>query len=543
MKKITFLIALFVFINVNAQWTVDTAVNTLVADSRGVDMKAIGTSDGKTYVVFWKSVSAPTNFELRLQILDANGIKLLGSDGILVSDTIPMSTFTVIWSITVDDNDNLYIGATGTGSNLPAYVFKLDSSGIHLWGTEGINVGIGFQVTVLPLSTGGAIVSWRGDGTTQAEMQKYDSSGTAIWSSTQSVIAGTNTTYPADMFELSNGDYVMVFHKMIFQIYSELYAQRYNSDGVAQWASALQLANKGTVFNTTYSSAQDGDIIYYGYKGVTGLRFDSFLQRINPDGTLPWGVNGMDFDTNETNYEQETLIAFSPGSQYVWSICTYTSSGQGQKGEYVQKFDKVTGARQFTDTAKNLYAVGDDHNIHAGTGPLFLINDQPFFLLKSGIDNGASPTTLSAVFLDANGDFAWVEESRPVATFSANKSRIQFTKPVNNQSVAVFIEDKGVEDKIYAQNYLDPSLNIEELDMNPANIRFINPVDGELYIKSDVLLKEIYIYDILGQLIYKNADIDLTELVINSQNWNSGLYLMTIITASEMHKGIKIIKR
>ncbi|OUR93262.1 hypothetical protein A9Q87_04740 [Flavobacteriales bacterium 34_180_T64] len=543
MKKITFLIAFFIFINANAQWIADTAVNTLVADSRGVDMKAIGTSDGKTYVVFWKSVSAPTNFELRLQILNVDGTKLLGSDGMLVSDTIPMATFTVIWSITVDDNDNLYIGATGTGSNLPAYVFKLDSSGNHLWGTGGINVGIGFQVTVLPLSAGGAIVSWRGDGTTQAEMQKYDSSGTALWPTTQPVVAGTDTTYPADMFELSNGDYVMVFHEITFQIYSELYAQRYNSDGVAQWASATHLANKGTVFNTTYSSAQDGDVIYYGFKGVTGLRFDSFLQRINPDGTLPWGINGMDFDTNETDYEQETLIAFSPGSQYVWSICTYTSSGQGQKGEYVQKFDKVTGVRQFTDTAKNLYAVGDDHNIHAGTGPLFLINDQPFFLLKSGIDNGASPTTLSAVLLDANGDFAWVEESRPVATFSANKSRIQFTKPVNNQSVALFIENKSVEDKIYAQNYLDPTLSVESVEMNHANIHFINPVSAELNIKSDVLLNEIYIYDMLGQEIYKNVNINLTELTINSQNWISGIYLMTIVTSSEMQKGIKILKR
>ena len=543
MKKITFLIAFFMFINVNAQWTADTAVNTQVVDSRGVDMKAIGTSDGKTYVVFWKSVPAPTNFELRLQVLDVDGTKLLGNDGMLVSDTLPMATFTVIWSITIDENDNLYIGATGTESNLPAYVFKLDSSGNHLWGSSGINVGLGFQVTVLPLSTGGAIVSWRGDGTTQAEMQKYDSSGNAIWPSTQLVVAGSNTTYPADMFEVSNDEYIVVFHAISFGINSTIYAQKYDSDGVLQWGLPTQLSDKGTVFNTTYSGVQDGDVIYYGYTGVTGLRFDSFLQRINTDGTLPWGSNGMDFDVNLTDYEQDTRIAFSPGSQYVWSICTYTSSGQGQKGESIQKFDKDTGARQFTDNAKTLYVVSDDHNVHAGSDPLYLINDQPFFLMKSGFDNGASPVSLNAVFLDANGDFIWPEESRPVATFAASKSRIQFTKPVNGQSVAVFIEEKSVEDKIYAQNFSDTSLSIEELNMNQVNIQFINPVGDELKIKSDALIKEVAIFDLVGQIIYKNSNINSTYITINSQHWNSSLYVMSIETNTGIQRGIKIIKR
>ena len=67
MNSETLFIALFMTVNINAQWTSDTEVNTLVAESLSQDMKAIGTSDGKTYVVFWKSVAPPTNNELRLQ--------------------------------------------------------------------------------------------------------------------------------------------------------------------------------------------------------------------------------------------------------------------------------------------------------------------------------------------------------------------------------------------------------------------------------------------------------------------------------------------
>ena len=209
MKLITVFIALFTLLSMQAQWTTDTDVNTLVVDSEGGDMKAIGTSDGKTYVVFWKVVSAPTNYELRLQILDVDGSQLLGSDGMLVSDAIPMSTYTVIWNIFTDENNNLYIGVTGTGGGEPAYVFKLDDNGNHLWGSNGVNVGSGYSVTILPLTTGEAIVSWFPGG--QAVMQKYDSSGNAIWGTTQSIVEGANDTVPANMFELSNGDFIMVF--------------------------------------------------------------------------------------------------------------------------------------------------------------------------------------------------------------------------------------------------------------------------------------------------------------------------------------------
>ena len=72
MKHMKTIITLFTLLTVfvaQAQWTTETDVNTLVAESEALDMQAKGTSDGLTYVVFWKNVGAPTNIELRMQIL------------------------------------------------------------------------------------------------------------------------------------------------------------------------------------------------------------------------------------------------------------------------------------------------------------------------------------------------------------------------------------------------------------------------------------------------------------------------------------------
>jgi len=522
----------------HAQWTTDTDANTLVADSEGGDMKAVGTSSGETYVVFWKAVAPPTNFELRMQVMDTQGNQTLGPDGILVSNSIPMSTFTVIWNIVTDANDNLYIGVTGTGAGNPAIVFKLDTAGTHLWPSNGVNVGSGFVPTILPLSSGEAIISWAPGG--EAVMQKYDATGAAVWGTTQSVVNAGNDTSPADMFELSGGDFILVFHSLIGGINSNLFAQRYDDLGVSQWGSPTQLSNQATAFNRSYGGLQDGDAVYYGYFGSTGVRFDSFVQRINSDGTLPWGINGSDFDTSQVNYEMSTEIAFEPGSQNVWAVCTATNTSQSEKGEYVQKFDKDSGARGLGDSAKVVYAISGDDNVHAGI--LQLKNDSPLFLHKSGFDNGVSPTTLGVVYLDESGDFVWPEQSRPVATFSANKSRIQYTKVVNNQSVAVFIEEKATEPKIYAQNFLDEDLGLENSSLLNA-ITFTNPVTNELSISSKEALTHLTVTNLMGQIIFSEAYSETNQLIVDAENWVSGLYVVRVSTSEEEFKVFKVLRQ
>jgi hypothetical protein len=448
MKNILFFLALIVTFNLSAQWTSLTDVNTEVVTSNSDDIKAIGTASGKTYIVFWKVVGAPVNYELRLQVINTMGIKELGEDGILVSNTLPMSTSTAISKISIDQNDNIYIGVTGTNTG-EGFAFKMDINGNHLWNPNGINLGSGYVVTIQALSNGEAVIAWYADG--QTLMQKYTANGSPIWSANQQVSNGlSGNKAPGDLFELSNNEFVLIFHVITSQIYSNLYAQKYDASGSPQWVAPIQLSNKTTTYNSSYSSAKDNDVIYYGYKANGSNHFDSYLQRINSDGTLPWGINGMDFDVNQTDYEMDTKIAFAPGSQFVWSICNYTNTGQSSYGVSIQKFDKSSGDRQFTDNARVIYPIGSSKVF---AGDLQLINDQAIFLMKSGMDNGASPTTLHACLLTANGEFEWPTETKPVATFSASKGRIHFTKSINGIVVAIFIEQKiPGSSRIYAQS-------------------------------------------------------------------------------------------
>ena len=527
-KSLLIIAICFFSITTNAQWTSNTDINTLVTSSEGGDMKALGTSSGKTYVVYWNAVSAPTNYELRLQILDVDGFQLLGEEGMLVSDDIPMSTFTVIWNITTDEEDNLYIGLTGTGGGEPAYVFKLDDEGNNLWGSSGLQVGAGYSVTILPLSNGEVIVSWFPGG--ESVLQKYDSSGVAQWDTTATISEDGNDTVPANMFELSDGDFVLVFHSITFGINSNLFVQRFSStEGISQWTNPTQISNYGTVFNTAYDGLLIDDNVYMGFKASPGSRFDSFLQRIDTDGTLPWGINGSDFDTNQTDYEMDTKITYQEGAQYIWAVCTYTNSSQSEKGERIQKFNKDTGARMFSDQAKEIYPIGSE-KVHVGS--IHLDDNQPLILIKEGFDNGASPTTLHALKLDEEGNFAWDEETKPLATYPANKSRIQYTRFAAEQSVAVFIENKGSGSKIYAQNFTETVLGNSGVEPK-STFSFVNPVSENWGLKSNVMMQSISIYNMLGQLILFDDKISSKEVLINTKSWEPGSYILNVKTEQE----------
>jgi hypothetical protein len=515
MKKVTFILAVLFSISLQAQWVANTDANMVVADTAISVINTIGTADGSTYIVYWKQLPPPTNFELRLQVLNADGVKQLGNSGVLVSDNIDMGTFTLVGTAVKDADENIYIGVTAS-NGYAGHVFKMDINGNHLWSPAGVSFSEGYAVTLLPLSNGEIVVSWINQP--NALMQKYDATGNAVWASPQPVVSGTSKTAPAQMFELSNGNFMMIFHTYNFGINSTLYAQKYNASGAAQWATATQLSNKTTAYNVRYSGAQNGDNVYFGYVGKSSDRFDSFLQRVNPDGTLPWGINGADFDTNQTNFEMDTKIAVSANGQNVWAICTYTDVNQNEHGEYVQKFDSESGARQFTDNAKMLYAISTDFKEHRGN--LYLANDKPFFLLKLGNDNGVTPTTLRAVLLDQNGDFAWTEMDKPVATFEANKSNVNLAEPTNGQAVAVWIEDKSNGAKIYAQNFTDDAItaltaietaNEAKVYPNPAN----NALNIALNSPKNALM-QVEIYNPKGQLIATSKQlVQMGNNVIN----------------------------
>lgn len=523
-----------------AQWTTNTEENTLVSTLSSDDMKSVGTSNGFTYVVFWHSVAAPENYELRLQVLSPQGEQMLGDQGVLVSDDLPMSTFTVLWNIIVDSQDNLYVGVTGTGGGEPAYVFKMDLEGNRLWGSSGINVGSGYAVKMLPLAGGEVLVAWW-PSSGVGQIQKFDSSGQAVWSNSQPVSLGSSNTVVGNMFELDDGQVLIVFHEVLSGINSFLHAQRFDTTGAAVWSSPVQMSDQATVFNRDYQGTIIDNTIYMGYFASSGTRFDTFLQCIAPDGNLPWGINGSSFDTTQAYYEMEPYMAYKVGSGVIWMSSTYSNTSQSAKGTYLQKYDRITGDRLFGDDAFELFAVGSEA---VPVGGMNIAEQGPILLIKEGVDNGATPTELKAIYLEGNGQAVWPEGLRDVATFQANKGRINHTRMVDDQSVVTFVEQKSTSTQVFAQNILSGEVVLSQNTVDTSiDMIFTNPFDGQLnYQQLSAKGVNAEVFEASGRHILGPINIEALH-TYDTSLWPQGLYFLNVTDQNNHQKVFRLVKQ
>lgn len=541
-KLITLLCTGFMISAANAQWNPNTDQNLSVANAGNGGTFSATTSDGKTYISFWKEVGAPANYELWLQLLDQNGNKLLGANGVMLSNQIPMSTYSVVEGIAVDASNNLYIGVTGTGAGTPVYLFKITPQGASVW-PNGINVGDGYLPKILPLSNGDIIVGNSPNTQVQMKVQRYNAAGQPVWPNPISIASNdpTKITSPSDFFELPNNEIGLLFHKKLSsQTTSNLFAQKIDFNGNILWSDGpVQVTTKPLNYNGKYSAVADGNVVYYGYSTGENNRFDSYLQRINfSDGTKPWGNNGVDFDINQTNFEKNMRIAFSSGSPYIWAIANYTGSGQGSAGEYVQKFDKNTGNRLFTDNAKQVFPITTEFMAHSGD--LFLSEGKPYFVVEKRINTALLPTTLNAVLLNDSGDFAWSQQYIPMATFNALKTNMTVLNPVNKQAVIVFKEQKTGDAVpiIYAQNLVLPaaSLGTNDIVKTKSVTLYPNPATDVIHLDG-ADNSNFVIYNAVGQVV-KSGEIKSGEIVVNELV--KGQYILKL---KDQEKAIKFIKK
>ncbi len=430
---------------IQAQWNNNTYENILLSGLPTADIQSAPTSDGKTWIAFYHQNGG--NYDMRAQLIDANGYKLLGPDGMLVGNHTSGSA-TYVFNVCVDASNNFIIGyqdeRTGT---MQAVAYKISEAGTQLWGANGVVLGGGLAPYPAALSNGEVVVAWSGDLGNTLNLQKITPTGSLAWATPVTITVGSSTTTRGQVIANSSGKFSVIYQKG--GIYTTLYAQMFENSGTAVFPP-LQICNQTTAGYRYYSVVAEADTTYCGYYSSSGMRFNSFLQRINPSGTIPWGMNGSNFNTavaSNDNYQEETSINLTPGSDFVWSVCNFSNPNQTVYGVYIQKFRKTTGARQFTDQAKVVYAISAGRDQRCGD--LALVDDNPMFLSYNSTEK------IFATRLDATGNFAWpgnrIEVSSTTAGGSTPKMRYGFTPDGPNRCAATWTEDRGTGYMGYAQ--------------------------------------------------------------------------------------------
>lgn len=502
----------------NAQWNPNTSVNMEVSTLSIADMQSLSTLDGKTWVVYFHAVAS--NHHLYAQLLDVDGSKLLGPDGVLVSDK-PSGTATYVFNICLENEGGVLIGTQDQrlGSGNTAVGYKIDQSGNSSWNNgDGVVLGAGLSPSLVVLSTDDVVFAWSGSNN-NINMQKVTPAGTAVWTTPKSVTSTTGRSSRGQMTAMSDGAYVMAYQATSFGINSTMFAQRYDNNGDVVWPAAVKLSDQATSAARYYSIRQEADTTYFGYyTSSTGNHFNSWLQRINPDGTLPYGINGAafsDYSTNADPHEMTTAIAVDPNTPFVWAVSTFSNPSQSNLGVYVQKFNKEDGQRLLNTNGKEVYAISPQRQSQAGA--LTLKNGYPVFMF---IDDAQ---VIKGTVLNQDGDFLLptpdTELSSTVITqpTALYKGRLGFTENVNDQSVALWTEDRGTGYKGYAQNFvldmLDTSIRVKTVNDVPA---VINTFQGTL--------------DLTSAILPSSANQDVTWVIIPGTG-NASISTLGVVTA------------
>ena len=438
------LLLIFTVYFANAQWSSNTSENLKVNAMTSSDIVTVGTSDGRTYVVSYAPFDG--SYYLRLQLLDDDGTKLLGDSGVLVSPKYS-GTATYVFTACVDTSDNIVIGYQyQRGGVLHTAVSKITPNGKFLWGAWGVKLGDGLSPSVAALSNGDVAVAWNNDNV--IDYQKVAPDGTIAWLVPKEITNPAGVTRP-QVVTLTDSSFGIVYQQKKGFFSSNLYEQRFDNNGDAMWAEPKRLSEYITSTFHSYSVLSSSDITYIGYYAnpANQNNFVGFVQKVNGNGVLPWGINGSSFASYSGTtdpYFFDVNIAFDKASARVWAVSTMSDFNQFHYGIAVQKYDAASGTKLLGDNGKTVFEISASSERQVGD--LSLCDNGPIFIFYDITNN------LYATGLDTSGNFLWSGIKAAIGSTTNEKSRYGFTQVRHNQAVAVWQENKDTADFAYAQN-------------------------------------------------------------------------------------------
>lgn len=521
MKKFTwaFMILLTVSLSRRAQWTTDVTANTQVSPEKAVNNMALPTSDGKTYIVYWEI--RQDSSVLKVQMLDADGNKLFGEQGKEVNTTAAVGTVVQISDAKVDRNNNLIVAFYGTDDGF-AYANKISPSGENVWGDGGIVLSNAANLPRILPTESGVVISYLKAG--KANVMKYnEQTGEKMWSEPIVVGApesGYPVTFIGEMDEFSDGSFVAAIYarKTAFTIGAAVYAQKFSKDGASLWSNPVRLSQSDYVtYNRRYDHFMSGDVFYFAYNAplVLSDKAGGFLQKVDANGNLPWGINGKDFLA--TSYDEINLSVKKEGAfAWVMDHLRTISNVEEFYALYLQKINLITGESVFGAAGKEIYplkSVNEENQKDASSG-IIILNGKPIFVGTNTFFEGVV-NVLSFVQLDDLGNIVSETPMSP----NSEKGFINLVKS-GNQPVAVWGDYREGEftPHIYAQN-LDPAtLSTVQVASTVALKVFPNPFTSVVTVQADAEIVYCDVFDFSGKHVARKFGnvLPLSELTAGS---------------------------
>ncbi len=345
-----------------AAWSTDPLQNTPVSLASGNQRQPGMTPDGLggAFIVFRDTRdSASTGVDLYAQHLDLQGKPLWAIDGVPVVTKPGQQTMDGLnpSAIAADGVGGAFVVFTSAPALFGSYAWvnlqHLDENGTALWGDSGIAVSSlsSSQINqrVLADGTGGAFVSWsmaNSGGDHRIMAQHFGAGGTPLW--TPDGVTVCSSTIPQGQRMVPDGSGGLVLAWEDFRVFggSDIYAQRVDATGVAQWATngvPLSTASGQQLGLRMCSDGAGGAIVaWYDYDSSR-----VFAGRVTGAGAAIWTTDGVRLCAHAGAQLSPKIVSDGAGGGIVgW----YDLRSGSTSDYYLQRLDG-SGARLWGDDA------------------------------------------------------------------------------------------------------------------------------------------------------------------------------------------------
>lgn len=573
MKKLSFTIVfLSLFITSSfAQWSPSASQNTAIATGSGdqVLAKVALTSDGGCYISWFDNTSG--SYAVRLQRLNAFGVKQFASDGLLVSSN-PQSTSLVDYDMIADDSNNAIITFTDTrnGSQITPFAYKISSAGTFMWGANGVDLSSDnsiFQANprVVQTSDGNYVFIWVfSSSPRKAHMQKLSRTGTKMWSASNVAVSlqgSENVDWPKHVAS-DNGSIITMFSGYTGSFINpqnyRIYTQKFSSTGTSVWnASPDTVYSLGRVngfYNPPVASDNNNGAIFTWMDDRNAVNAASpYVQRVNSSGVRQFPVNGAWVVGANAFQRNQPFSAYMNSTNETYCFWRDNNSNQSQSGIYGQKFN-ASGVKQWGDDGKVFLPMTAIVPTYIWIGT----KDTNVVCVYTQQTGGTTYET-KALRTGPSGVIHWNIIMASTAS-SKTQTSTQIFRTTSGSVVAAWGDDRNGSSDIYVQNVsINGALGSPNEIKQNSNVipekfslsqNYPNPFNPSTAIKFSIpenSFVSLKIYDINGkeisELVNRNLSRGEFEVSFNGGKLSSGIYFYTLRAGNFMEtKVMNLIK-
>ncbi len=529
-----------------AQWTNNTSVNTPVCIAGGNQEDSRIVSDGTGgAIMVWMDSRPSGNTDIYVQRLDSAGIPKWQTNGVPICTESSNQSVPVLVE---DGNGGAIISWKDLrNGNSDIFAQRVNNSGVIQWALNGIAVDTKTKDQLDPKivedGNNGAIITWQDSvsGNWDIYAQRINSSGVKQWSAGGvAVCTAANEQKNPKIATSGTGETIIVWQDKRNGNDYNIYAQKLNSGGTPQWASnGVSVCNSSDTQNNpkVKNDGTGGAIIGWADKR-NGNDYNIYAQRLNSSGAAQWQANGIPISLETGN---QSAIDISTqninGAIFTWK--DYRNNIYADI--YAQYIDN-TGIPQWAVNGIPVSTKSFDQ-----INPNIITDSTAGIIVWQDSGSGTWDIYAQKIFL--NGTSLWGTNGKVIGNAPNIKSSPKQISDGRGGIITIWqdLRDTGKFD-IYAQNvHSDGTLGGLTGDNNLISedefVRiFPNPNCGifeiSLINQGELHGFEINIFNALEEIVFHKISKGLNNMEVNISNHPQGIYFYTISDSQNLlHSG------